>query len=360
MTVGNAEGKLRDGPEGEKLEQTPGFRLVQARRFPFGVQRPGAGRRGGRRFSAESAASGGGAVPSEQPVGALEAFRESAVHMQKIESVAEMRSIAAQYKLAGQAVALVPTSGALHAGHAALIATAEARAAVVIVAIFPNPLAFGPSDNFARYPRSPEADLKLCEQLRVKVAFIPTAEEMYPRGYSTYVVEEAVSKQLCGVSRPTHFRGVTTGIAKLLNIIRPEFLVMGQRDAQQVAVVRKMIGDLCLGAEVVVAPIVREADGLAVTVRNSELTARQRQEAHSIFAALERAKEMVAQGVRSTDRVIAEATHLLGQRRMIRVIYVSIVDPNTMEPMREIVPGRTLLAIAVWIEEVRVIDNVVL
>lgn len=280
--------------------------------------------------------------------------------MQKIESVHEMRSLAAQTKQAGKSIALVPTSGALHAGHAALIALAEARADVVVAVVFANPLAFGPSENFARYPRSPDADLRLCEELNVDIVFMPPAEEMFPRGYSTYVTEEAVSKPLCGVSRPTHFRGVTTGIAKLLNIVRPEVLILGQRDAQQVAVVRKMITDLCFGAEVVVAPTVREAEGLAVTVRNKDLTARQRQEALSIPTALERAKEMVAQGVRSTDRVIAEVTHLLGERRMVRVIYVLIVDPGTMEPVREIVPGKTLLTIAAWIEEVRVIDNVVL
>ena len=280
--------------------------------------------------------------------------------MQKIESVLEMRSHAAQLKRSGQRIALVPTSGALHAGHAALIAVAEAKADVVVVVVFANPLAFGPSENFARYPKSPDADLKLCEELGVDFVFMPTAEEMYPRGYSTYVTEEAVSKPLCGVSRPTHFRGVTTGIVKLLNIVRPDVLVMGQRDAQQVSVVRKMIADLGFGVEVAVAPTVRETDGLAVTVRNRDLTARQRQEALSIYQSLERAKEMVAQGVRSPDRIIAEATHLLGQRRMVRVIYVSIVDPNTMEPMREVVPGRTLLVIAAWVEEVRVIDNVML
>lgn len=280
--------------------------------------------------------------------------------MQKIESVSEMRSVAAQFNQSGKSIALVPTSGALHAGHAALIALAESRADIVVVALFANPLAFGPSENFARYPRSPDADLKLCEELRVDAVFMPAAEEMYPKGYSSYVVEEAVSKPLCGVSRPTHFRGVTTGIAKLLNIVRPTLLVMGQRDAQQVAVVRKMIADLCFGVEVLVAPMVRETDGLAVTVRNRDLTARQRQESQSIPLALERAKEMVTQGTRSPDRVIAEVTHLLGQRRMLRVIYVSIVDPVTMEPMREVVPGRTLLTIAAWVEEVRVIDNVVL
>jgi pantoate--beta-alanine ligase len=280
--------------------------------------------------------------------------------MQKIESVQAMRSVAADFKRAGRTLALVQTSGALHAGHASLIALGKSRAEVVVVTLFPNPIAFGPSENYAAYPRTPDADAKLCEELKVDVVFVPTAEEMFPRGYSTYVVEETISKPLCGLSRTSHFRGVTTGIAKLLNIIRPDVLVMGQRDAQQVAVVRKMIADLCFGAEVVVAATLRESDGLALTVRNRDLTARQRQEALSINECLQRAKEMVAQGVRSPDRIIAEATHLLGERRMVRVIYVSMVDPNTMEPMREVIPGKTLLAIAAWVEEVRVIDNVLL
>jgi pantoate--beta-alanine ligase len=278
--------------------------------------------------------------------------------MQKIETVSAMRALAADLKQAGRRVALVPTSGALHAGHGALITAAQAQADVVTVAVFANPLAFGPSENFSRYPRTPEADLRFCRELKVDVVFQPAADEMFPRGFSTYVTEELVSKPLCGVSRPTHFRGVTTGIAKLLNIIRPEVLVLGQRDAQQVAVVRKMIADLDLAVRVHVAPIVREADGLAVTVRNADLTPTQRNEARSICAALVRAKEMVGQGTRSPDRIIAEVTHLLGERRRVRIIYVAMVDPNTMETMRDVVPGKTLLAIAAWVDEVRLIDNI--
>ncbi len=280
--------------------------------------------------------------------------------MQKFESVSEMRAAAAQYRREGRSIALVPTSGALHAGHAALIERAAQRADVVVVSVFVNPLAFGPSDNLGRYPRTPAADVQFCSALQVEAVFLPAAEEMYPRGFSTFVTEEAVSKPLCGVSRPTHFRGVTTGTLKLLNIVRPDVLVLGQRDAQQAAVVRKMVEDLHCGVEVVVAPTVREADGLAVSVRNRDLTTNQRQEAQAIHAALLRAKEMVAQGVRSTDRIIAEATHLLGERRRIRVIYIAMVDPATMEPIRELIPGGTLFAIAVWVDEVRMIDNIVL
>jgi pantoate--beta-alanine ligase len=280
--------------------------------------------------------------------------------MQKIESVSAMRSHAAQLRRDGKTIALVITGGALHAGHAALIALAKAHGQVVIVSALPNPLAFGPSENFAGYPRCPDADIRLCEELKVDAVFCPPQEEMLPRGYSTYVIEEAVSKPLCGVSRPTHFRGVTTLTAKLLNLIRPDVLVMGQRDAQQVAVVRKMIADLCFGIEVVVAPTVRESDGLAMGAKNKDLSAGQRQEASAINQSLERARQMVASGVRSPDRIIAEVTHLLGERRRIRVIYVSMVDPNTMEPMRQVVPGQTMLAIAVWLDEIRLIDNCLL
>jgi len=280
--------------------------------------------------------------------------------MHIIESLSAMNSFAAQSRAAGRTLALIPTSGALHAGHAALIALAESRADVVVVAVFVNPLAFGPSEDFAGYPRSPDADARLCEELNVDVVFRPAVDEFYPRGFSTYVVEEALGRTLCGISRPTHFRGVTTGVAKLLNLVRPDLLVMGQRDPQQVAVVRKMILDLGFEAAVVVAPTVREADGLAHSVRNRELTAAQRQEAVGIPAALERAREMVRQGVTSPDRVVAEVTHLLGERRRLRVIYISIVDPDTMEPRREIVPGKSLLAVAVWVDEVRLIDNALL
>ncbi len=275
-----------------------------------------------------------------------------------IDSVSEMRRTADEFRRTGRTVALVPTSGALHAGHAALIARAKAAAEVVVVSAFANPLAFGPNENFARYPRTPESDALCCRRLGVDVLFAPSTEEMFPRGYSTFVTEEVVSKPLCGVSRPAHFRGVTTALVKLLSLVRPDRVVLGQRDAQQVAVVRKVVGDLCLGVEVDVAPIVREADGLVLTVRNHDLTSGQRQEAAAVQAALWRAKEMVGQGVRIPDRIIAEVTHLLGQQRRVRVIYVAIVDPATMEPLREVAPGASLLALAVWIDEVRLIDNV--
>lgn len=280
--------------------------------------------------------------------------------MNKLQSVDEMQKAASDWRIQGKRIALVPTSGALTNGHRALIACAREKADLVVVSLFVNPLQFGPSENFAGYPRSVEADLVVCEEAGVDAVFLPAVEEMYPKGYSTHVTEEAVAKTLCGISRPTHFRGVTTVMVKLLNIVRPALLVMGQKDAQTVAVVRKMVKDLHFGVEIEVVPIVRDPDGLACHCRNRDLTPTQRQEATAISKALVRAKEMSDGGQRSVDRIIAEVTHILRQQRRVRVIYISIVDPNTMEPLREVAHGASLLAIAVWVDEIRLIDNVII
>ena len=254
--------------------------------------------------------------------------------MQTIGSVSDMRALAARLRAERGGLTLVPTMGALHAGHEALIGAALAAGRPVVVSIFVNPLSFGSNENFAGYPRSLQDDIELCARLGVDAVFTPPTEEIYPRGYSTYVTEEAVSKPLCGVSRPTHFRGVTSLVAKLLNIVGPTHIFLGQKDAQHVAVLRKMVADLNFCVDLVVIPIVRDADGLAVTVRNRELTSTLRQEALAISVALRRAKEMVDSGVRSTDRLVAEVTHILGKHYRLRVIYASIVDPVTMEAMR--------------------------
>ena len=280
--------------------------------------------------------------------------------METIGSVSDMRALAARLRAEKGGLSLVPTMGALHAGHEAVIGAALAAGLPVVVSIFVNPLSFGTNENFAGYPRSPGEDLELCARLGVDAVFMPSADEVYPRGYSTYVGEEAVSKPLCGRSRPTHFRGVTTLVAKLLNIVAPTRVYLGQKDAQHVAVLRKMVADLNYSVELVVVPTVRDLDGLAVAVRNRELTLALRQEAAAIGAALKRAKEMVDSGVRSSDRLVAEVTHILGAHYRLRVIYASVVDPATMEAMREVVPGRTLLCIAAWLDEVRLTDNALL
>jgi pantoate--beta-alanine ligase len=280
--------------------------------------------------------------------------------MQIIRSVPEMQALAEALRAQGQLIGLVPTMGALHEGHLTLIRTAAGRADAVVVTIFVNPTQFAPNEDFNKYPRELEADVAKCEAAGADYVFAPPNEEIYPKGYSTYITEEHVAKPLEGVSRPSHFRGVTTIVAKLFNICRPDLAVFGQKDAQQVAVIRKMVTDLNFTVDIVVAPTLREPDGLALSSRNRYLSATQRVEALAIHRALEKAREMAAAGEIRSDRLVAEATHILSQHRRIRVIYVSLVNRTTMEPAREVVPGETVMAIAAWMDEVRLIDNIVL
>jgi pantoate--beta-alanine ligase len=280
--------------------------------------------------------------------------------MQKVTSVPEMQQIAEAFRIKGQVIGLVPTMGALHEGHLSLIRQMAETVDVVVVSIFVNPTQFGPSEDFAKYPRELERDYQLCEEAGADVVFAPSVEEMYPKGYSTYVTEEFVAKPLEGATRPTHFRGVTTVVTKLFNIVRPHQAIFGQKDAQQVAVLMKMVDDLHLGVQIVVAPTLREQEGLAMSSRNRYLGNNQRMEALAIYQALKYASEMVAKGERRPDRLIAEATHILSQKRRVRVIYIAVVDRKTMEPMREVESGRSLMCIAAWVDETRLIDNVVL
>lgn len=277
--------------------------------------------------------------------------------MQKIDTINAMRESADALRRGGRRVALVPTLGALHAGHASLIRLAREKTPSVVVSAFVNPLQFGPSEDLAKYPRTGAADAMLAEKEGAEVLFTPTVEEMFPRGFSTQVWEEAVSKPLCGVARPALFRGLLTCWVKLLNIVRPDMLVMGEKDPQQVAVMRKVAGDLLIPVEIVTAPLVRETDGLAISARNQYLTPTQREEALAVYSALKRAKEMVASGVKSADRLVAEVTHLIAEKRRLRVIYISVVDRQSMEQLREITPGQCLLAISYWVDEVRLTDN---
>jgi pantoate--beta-alanine ligase len=280
--------------------------------------------------------------------------------MQVIASIFDMQSTAEDLRSKDRLIGLVPTMGALHEGHLSLIRLAKERADTIIVSIFVNPAQFGANEDFASYHRDLPRDVELCEKAGADLVFAPTAEEIYPKGYSTYVTEESISKTLCGISRPSHFRGVTTIVAKLFNIIRPDLAVFGQKDAQQVAVIKKMVNDLHFCVDIVVAPTVREPDGLAMSSRNRNLTATQRTEALAISQALHKAKEMVDGGVYNADRLIAEATHHMGERRRVRVIYTSIVDRGTMEAVREVLPGKAMMAIAAWVDEVRLIDNILL
>lgn len=277
--------------------------------------------------------------------------------MQKIDKINDMRAAAAALRSAGRRVALIPTAGALHAGHASLIRLARETGAAVVVSTFVNPLQFGPSEDLAKYPRTPSSDVLFAEKESVDVLFVPSVEEMYPRGFSTHLQEEVISKHLCGIARPALFRGMLTCWLKLFNIVRPDTVVMGERDAQQIAVGRKATADLLLPIEILTGPTVRDVDGLVVSARNSYLTPTQREEAQAVHAALRRAKEMVEAGVKSADRLVAEVTHLIAAKRRLRVIYISVVDRNTMEQLREVAPGQCLMAISYWVDEVRMTDN---
>lgn len=252
--------------------------------------------------------------------------------------------------------------GCLHEGHLSLIDIAKERADKVIVSIFVNPTQFGLNEDFDRYPKSLQEDLEKCRERGVDIVFNPSVDEMYPQGYSTYVNEEQVGSGLCGISRPNHFRGVTTVCLKLFNITRPDIAVFGQKDAQQCAVIQKMVADLNIPAQIVIGETKRGEDGLATSSRNRYLTNTQRDEALTLPKALQIAQRMVQDdGVRSVDRVVAEITHTLSSARQVRVIYVEIVDRLTMEPAgREIIPGQHIVCVAAWLDQTRLIDNIAL
>lgn len=252
-------------------------------------------------------------------------------------------------------VVLVPTMGALHEGHAALIDAARARAGgsgTVIVSIFVNPTQFGPREDFAKYPRTLDADLELCAERRADAVFIPSKEEMYPPGDSTMVEETSLSRGLCGATRPGHFRGVCTVVAKLLNILRPAAAVFGEKDYQQLAVIRRMTRDLFLDIEIIGHPTIRETDGLAMSSRNRYLAPPERERARHFASALaEAAKE------KAPEQIIATASRRIVEGTGAAPEYVAVVDAATLEPLSAL-DRPAVLAAAVKIGETRLIDNV--
>ncbi len=271
-----------------------------------------------------------------------------------------MQAYAIRMRGQGKLLGLVPTMGCLHEGHLSLIDVAQQRCDLTFVSIFVNPTQFGPNEDYESYPRQREEDLAACERCGVDTVFYPRAEEIYPADFSTYVIEEKLGRGLCGVSRPGHFRGVTTVVAILFNVCYPDVAVFGQKDAQQSAIIRKMVIDLRLPVEVVIAPTTREPDGLALSSRNVYLDVGEREDAARLFKALQAGKALVDGGHLSVDRIKAEVQHLLMQSRKVRPIYIEIVNKATMEPEREIRPGRSLLAVACWVERTRLIDNILL
>ena len=280
--------------------------------------------------------------------------------MQTIQSIHEMQSHAISLRASGQLIGLVPTMGCLHEGHLSLIDIAKEKTDKVIVSIFVNPTQFGPNEDYDQYPRTLDQDIATCIERGADIVFNPSSEEIYPQGYSTYVKEERVGQGMCGISRPIYFRGVTTICLKLFNITRPDIAVFGQKDAQQCAVIKKMVSDLNLPIEISVGPTLRDPDGLATSSRNRYLSELQRADALTIPFAMEEGRRLVEEGVRQVDRVVAEITHHLSQCRRLRIIYVQVVDRETMEPVREIIIGKSLVAVSVWVDQTRLVDNILL
>jgi len=272
-------------------------------------------------------------------------------------SIEELRRALAPIRNARRSIGLVPTMGALHAGHGRLIETARLESAWVVVSIFVNPIQFDRTDDYSRYPRALPADLEFCAARGVDIVFAPTAEEMYPAAQRAFVEVNQISDHLCGQFRPGHFRGVATVVLKLLNIVQPDRAYFGEKDAQQVAVIRQLVKDLNIPVEIVDVPTVREADGLALSSRNAYLTTEERRVAPVLPRALQAAAALISAGATSADEIKQEASRLFDAHPEVRVEYLEIVNPADMQSVGRITaPVR--VAGAVWIGKTRLIDNV--
>ena len=281
--------------------------------------------------------------------------------MKTIVSISEMQKFAERTRLRKKTIGLVATMGSLHQGHVSLITRAKKSCDVVVTSIFVNPTQFAPSEDFSRYPRNFARDKKLCESAGVTVLFAPKAESMYPEGYATYVTVEGLSSVLEGKSRPTHFRGVTTVVAKLLLIVNPDEAFFGQKDAQQSLVIKKMARDLNFGTKIVVAPIVRERDGLAMSSRNIYLSPQEREQATILRSSLLQAEMMVKSGKRKTADVVRERARLIETKPAASIDYAAVVHAETLNEIDTFEPGiPALIALAVRIGKTRLIDNTVI
>ena len=271
-----------------------------------------------------------------------------------------MRDRALNLKRKGKTVGFVPTMGALHEGHLSLIRRARRENDIVIVSIFVNPLQFGPSEDLNRYPRPAIKDKQLCVQEGVDFLFYPDAREMYPRNFKTRVTVKDLGDVLCGKSRPGHFQGVTTVVAKLFNITQPDTAYFGQKDAQQAVLIRRMVRDLDIPVEVKVMPIIREKDGLARSSRNVYLSVEERKDAPVLSQALKLAEYLVKKNMRDSGKIVSEIKKLVMRRKTADVDYISVVDAEELLPVRRISPGsRALIVLAVRIGRTRLIDNII-
>lgn len=279
--------------------------------------------------------------------------------LEVFERIAELRRAVASRRARGETIGFVPTMGALHAGHGRLIEQARRECGVVVVSIFVNPIQFNQQEDFARYPRTLEADVEFCRRLGVDLVFAPSEAEMYPGPLRTFVDVERLTDHLCGAYRPGHFRGVATVVMKLFMIVQPDRAYFGEKDAQQLAVIRRMVADLNIPIEIVEVPTVRELDGLALSSRNSRLDARQRQAATVLFRGLEAARRAAESGLRDVAAVKRVAEAVFAEEPEVRIEYLEIVDSEEMQPVASI-GGPVRIAVAAWVGGTRLIDNLLI
>jgi len=276
-----------------------------------------------------------------------------------IHSASTIQARANRLRRAGKTIAFVPTMGFLHAGHLSLMREGRKQADDLVVSIFVNPMQFGPGEDLEAYPRDFEKDIKLCRQAGVEAVFAPAPDELYVRNFQTYVALEKLPHHLCGLSRPVHFRGVATIVTKLFNIVKPHIAIFGQKDFQQLAVIRQMVRDLNFDIEIVGGPTVREPDGLAMSSRNTYLTPAQRTSALCLYQSLQSAREMVKEGERNASKIIVATTELIESGPETQIDYVTICDPDTLEDVAAI-EKPVLMALAVKVGRPRLIDNMIL
>jgi pantoate--beta-alanine ligase len=274
-------------------------------------------------------------------------------------TIDQMRTASRTVRREGKLLGFVPTMGALHEGHSSLVRAARGTSDIVAASIFVNPTQFGANEDLAKYPRSFERDCEMLEREGVEFVFAPSVEEMYPAGAVTWVTVEELSGKLDGRSRPGHFRGVTTVVAKLFHIVEPDKAFFGQKDAAQVAIIRRMVWDLNLPVEIVVCPIVREADGLALSSRNVYLSPEERKRALVLHRSLMRVQQNVEAGERDAGRLAAAGIYEFARESSVRLDYFEVVDPETLDPVADVSRG-ALVAVAAYVGTTRLIDNVLL
>ncbi len=275
--------------------------------------------------------------------------------MKVITSIREMTRFSENLRCQGRTIAFVPTMGYLHEGHLALMAEGKTKADHLVVSIFVNPAQFGPSEDFSTYPRAMEQDLEQCRTIGADTVFTPDSD-IYPAGFQTYVELEKLPLHLCGLSRPVFFKGVATVVTKLFNIVNPHFALFGEKDYQQLAIIRQLVIDLNFDITVVGVPIVREPDGLAKSSRNKYLTQKERPHALLLYRSIQAAEKMVKDGEIDAQKIVDAATEILLSCPDITVDYVSICDPVTLDGVTSI-QGKVLMAVAVWLGKTRLIDN---